>query len=372
MRTRKIIISISGVVILTAGIFLSGRLAKNGGDKAQQKKEVPKTAVRLMNVENKPIKSHIPITGRVVPKERIDLFAEVSGVAYYGARPFKTGMPFAKGEALLRIDAAEFKRSVTSRKSQYMSLLAQVIPDLKIDFPSIYDSWKEYLINLDIEKPLPPLPTVETEQQKLFLTGRDVYANYYSLKEAEERLKKYTILAPFNGILTESSINQGALVRTGQQLGEFIMAREFELEASVNYNDLQFLKPGMEVSLNNVNAGNSFAARITRINNKVDPNTQLVKVFLSIVNEDLRSGIYLEGKVLRETIPKAIRVPREALVDDSSVFLAKDGIAQLQKVEVHNQSQNEAIISGVADGSKVIIDEKTKAFDGAPVTEALN
>jgi len=375
MDKRKIIITVAGIVILVLA-FIGARLLSNGtgADSASAEKKTPQVAVRTQTVQNSTITSYIPLTGRVIPHEAVELYAEVTGVSTYGARPFKTGVAFKKGEVLLNIDDQEFRRSVISRKSQFMSLLSQVIPDLKIDFPEIYDPWKQYLEAFDIQQPMKPLPEAKTEQQRLFLSGRNVFSNYYSLKEAELRLSKYKIKAPYNGVLTEAMINQGTLVRVGQKLGEFIKTGIYELEASVSYQDMNYIKPGIDLQLMDVNGEEKYSARVTRVNEKVDPTTQMVKVFLTIKSPDLKSGVYLEGRLPKETYERAFEIPTDALLggEHDEVFVVKEGKAALQPVEVVSPGENRSIVRGLDDGVVLIIDKKTKAFTGTPVAEALN
>jgi RND family efflux transporter MFP subunit len=213
------------------------------------------------------------------------------------------------------------------------------------------------------------MPEVESEQLKLFLTGRKIYATFYDLKESEARLAKYTIRAPFDGALTETYINRSSLVRVGQQLGEFISYDDYELEASINVEDLRYFEIGSKVTFTDVRGIAEYVGTLVRINNKVDPNSQLVKVFFQIKDQSLRSGLYLQGTLNAKAYENAMRVTFEALVDASSVFLIEEGTAVLQPVEVLEKTPNEAIISGLKEGAKLILDNKNSAFAGSSVIE---
>ena len=371
MNKRKLIISLIGVVILAGGIALSGILAGAGG----QRKARPSSAdvgipVRTRTVSNGPVEAIISITGRVIAAEKIDLYAEVSGIATYGARPFKSGTQYNRGEILLKIDDSEFKRALASAKSQFMSTIAQVLPDLKLDYPDYYQAWRSYLVNFNVDGPLEALPEATDEQLRLFLTGRNIYATYYSILESETRLGKYLIRAPFTGSLTESSVNQGALVRTGQQLGEFIKSGRFELEASIAQGHLKYLKKGGNITFSEVNSSKTYNAKLVRINDKIDPGSQLVKVYFQLNDPSLKSGLYLEGKIGAATINNAVELPLQAIVDDTHVFIVQNDKAVKFPVAIADQTTDRAVIAGLENGVKVIIDKKNSAFEGSTVIEA--
>ena len=371
MNKRKLIISLIGVIILAGGIALSGILAGSGGKPNASSSSPAEVGipVRTRTVSNGPVEANISITGRVIPAERIDLYAEVSGIATYGVRPFKTGTKYNKGEVLLKIDDSEFKRSLASSKSQFMSTIAQVLPDLKLDYPDYYQAWRNYLLNFNIDERIKKLPGAADEQLKLFLTGRNIYSAYYNILESETRLTKYNIRAPFNGTLTESSVNQGALVRTGQQLGEFIKSGQFELEASIAQDHLRYLKNGGIITVSEVNSAKTYDAELVRINDKIDPGSQLVKIYFRLNDTGLRSGLYLEGKIGAATINNAVELPIQAMVDDGHVFIVENEKAVKSAVSVMDQSTDRVVIAGLKNGARVIIDKKNSAFEGSVVIE---
>jgi len=369
MQTRKLIISLAGVGILAAGIVISNVLSSGDENALDDESQHAATVVRTALVNNNDIGATIQITGRVIAAEKVDLFAEVTGVSNYGDKPFKAGNSFRKGQVLLRVDSRELASSLASAKSQFMSTLAKVLPDLKLDYTDVYPQWRKYLVNLNVDNPMPALPQVKNEQLKLFLTGRNVYSSYYSIREVETRLSKFVIRAPFNGTLTESSINQGTLVRTGQKLGEFIKNGLFELEGSILYNELNYLKISQTVELRDVNSNKVYLGKLARINEVIDPASQLIKVYFQLSDQSLKSGLYLEGDIPAFTVEGSVELPIQALVDNQFVFTVNDGIAMKQPVSIVTQDADSFIAKGLPEGAVVIIDKKNSAFEGSSVIE---
>ena len=368
MKRRQIYI-LSGILILVLAFVLSSRL---GEEEPEARPAVQdKVLVEVLQVSPDTVQSYVSLTGRVIPRDRIELFAEVGGIFIDRGTPFKEGYDYRKGEVLVQIDADEARQRLISSKSAFMNVLAQVVPDLKIDFPEIYEPWRAYLLGFNVNKPLPPLPKVNTERQQLFLTGRNVYSQYYALKEQEAQIGNYIIRAPFSGTLTEALINEGTLVRVGQKLGEYIKTDVYELEAAVSPTELQYLAKGDEVQLLLPNTNVSYTGRISRINASIDNETQTVKVYVQASHPNLKAGMYLQGRVRAQQFEQAVRLPRDVLVNGNSLFLIEDSSAVLKPVQVLKFSADEVILGGLPRQALVMKTSETAAFEGTKVTYHL-
>ena len=106
-----------------------------------------------------------------------------------------------------------------------------------------------YTDAFDLKKRTPPLPAFGSDGEKYFLVGRQLLNNYYSLRNLETRLTKFTIYAPFTGIVTEHNINLGALVRQGQLLGRFIKEGNYEVNLSLAVAFANSIAIGQTVNL---------------------------------------------------------------------------------------------------------------------------
>jgi len=370
MKRRKFFI-ILGVVILAGTVFLVSSISSNSSSKSNQKaSDKAQTAVVVDSKKSNAqvIQTYINVTGRLQPEDKIDIYAEVTGVLQNTGKPFKVGVPYRQGQVLVRINNDEALQNLNAQKNSFINSLAQVVPDLKIDYPDIYEQWKRYMLQIEMGKRLPALPEVESDQQKLFLTGRNIYTQYYNIKQLESRLDKYVIRAPFKGTITEVNINQGTLVRSMQKLGEFVKSGVYELEAAVNIDELDFIKPGKKVMLKPVKSDDEYEGTIARINERVNEQTQTVEVYVRVYGDNLLSGMYMEGNIAAEQFTNAIRVPRESLVNGNMIYMIRDSIARLQEIEILKTSEEDAIISGVASGTVLIIEEQNAAFEGTKVS----
>ncbi len=367
MNKRKLIISAAGLGVLLLSFLLAGQLKREAPDRSIKPGSIA-TAVASMDIAPGDVARSVKITGRLVPQSTVSLYAEVGGVAEFGPKPFKPGLRFSKGELLLKINADEMESGLASARSGFQSQLAGVIPDLKIDFADEAEAWTAYLENLQIDRPLPALPEVKDRKLNLFLSGRNIYTTYYNIKEAETRLDKHVLRAPFAGSLTSAQIDASSLVRIGQPLGEFISTGRYELEAGVSYRDIAALGVGSSFEMRDVNTGDTYKARVVRINDAVDPLTQQVKVYAEVISESARSGIYLEGDLVAQTFAEAAEIPAQALVDERYIFVVRDSTARLIPVEVMHRSAEKAIIGGIEGAEKLITSKHNEAFAGSKVS----
>ena len=134
---------------------------------------------------------------------------------------------------LININSQEFLATVKQSRSQLQNMIASVLPDIKLDFPENYANWELYFKNFSVNLNTKKMPEPKSDKEKFYLIGKGLQSLYYSVKNLEERLKKFTLIAPFEGTLIESYTTEGSLVSAGQKIGTFINSNLFELEVAV-------------------------------------------------------------------------------------------------------------------------------------------
>lgn len=370
LNTRRLIIVLA-IVILALAYFV-GQLFREAAEPPRRTPPAPpKPQVEMMEVRNADIPTRLEVQGELVAFDKIDIFTEVSGTLLHTEKPFKVGSYFPKGSVLIQVDDQEARLNLLSQKSSLLNAITQMMPDLKIDYPDSYGPWQEYLDNFDPEKPLTAFPKPRDKQEKYFVASRNLHSQYYSIKSAEERLSKFIVRAPFSGVITEATINPGALVRAGQKMGELMNTNNYELVATIPLSDLDYIRLGSRVDLQSRDITGTWSGRVKRISDQVDASTQTVKVFISVRGKALREGMYMLGQIDARDIKNAIRLPRRLLVEQKGVYAVEDQKLRLKPVEVVKITEEYAIVRGLADGTKVLKTPITGAFDGMQV-EAMD
>jgi hypothetical protein len=312
----------------------------------------------------------IPANGNLIAKNRFELYSEVQGIFESTAHDFKPGQYYKKGETLIRVNSSEYFASVQAAKSNLFNLITSIIPDLRLDFPDHFKVWDTYLKNFDMNKTTPPLPDIADEKVSYFITGRGILSAFYDVKNLEQRLLKYRLYAPFNGVLTEALVTKGTLVRSGQKLGEFIDPSVFELELAIGKTYTDLLKIGESVNLKTLEGNDSYVGQVTRINSRIDQTTQTVKVYVEVKAEGLKEGMYLEAEIKASDEPNAIRISRKLLINNSEIFVLRDSVLDIIKINPVFFSPNDVVIKGVPDGTKILSKPLASAFSGMLVKTA--
>ncbi|MFT7230169.1 MAG: multidrug efflux pump subunit AcrA (membrane-fusion protein) [Bacteroidia bacterium] len=358
-------------IILGAGIILLGWLIQvllsKKNDKAGPNISFQSKVVETTAATPATIVINIAVSGRLKATNRIELFAEVTGILEN--QDFNAGQSFSRGQNIASIDDSEYRAQLIAARSTFMGLISQSLADISMDYPAEASKWKNFLQEIKPNQNLPKLPSADNRQLKQFLSGRNILGNYYTIQSQEIRLNKYRISAPYSGTLSETAIDPGTLVRAGQKMGTFVQQGSYELEAAVTRNDLNFLKKGSKVTLKSAELDQEYIGTVSRINSTINPTTQQVSVFLTVRGKDLKEGLYLDAVINAGIAKDAIVVDRNMLRDGQSIYTVseKDSTLRVMTIEVISFSEDKAIIKGIASGVLLPKDQINGAFEGMKV-----
>lgn len=360
---RKIILFFLGVILIVASVFAAKAIIESNKRVRPKAAKIVKTVFSEV-ITNKTIPISIPANGTLTAKNRMEVYAEVQGIFRNSARDFKSGQKYNRGETLLSIDAAEYYASVQAAKSDFLNLVTSLMPDLRLDYPEAFPKWQDYLNTFDLSQSLSPLPEITSQNVNYFITGKGVHSRFYNVKNLEQRLGKYRITAPFNGILTEALVTKGTLIRQGQKLGEFIDPSVYELELSIEKSYSDLLTIGKEVALSTNDSDSEYIGKVTRINGKIDQATQTIKVFVEVKGSDLKEGMYLEANLQTKNATEAIEISRKLLLDESQIFIVKDSILDVIDVDPVHFSSKTVVVKGVPNGTRILSKSVPGAYAG--------
>ena len=363
----KTVRSIIAVLILGIAVLAGYFIATRDKDMPTEITKEVKT-VFVETVKNRTIPIVIPANGNLAPKNRLELYAEVQGVFRNSAHDFKPGQAYKRGQTLLNLDSSEYYASVQAAKSELYNLITSIMPDLRLDYPEYFQKWQDYLDGFDINKSTPELPETASDKERYFITGRGIFSSYYNVKNLEQRLGKYRIVAPFSGILTEALVNKGTLVRSGQKLGEFIDTSVYELEVAVSKRFSDLLEIGERVTLEDGNGNRTYEGKVVRVNGRVDQTTQTIKVFIEVQGSDtLKEGMFLQANLDARDEPDAISIPRQLLVDNSQLYIVRDSVLDLVDIQPVYFSDKEVVVKGLDDGTRYVSKSVPGAYAGMRV-----
>jgi multidrug efflux pump subunit AcrA (membrane-fusion protein) len=359
---RKLILVILGVLFISGAIYGAKMIINSKSKTRKAPSKVIKT-VFVDTVKNTSIPIIIPANGNLVAKRRVEIYSEVQGIFKPGSKLFKPGEKYQKNEAFISINDTEYYANVQLAKSNLYNSIAAVLADLRLDFPEVFLKWEAYLKSYDLNKPTPKLPKMVSEKENYFITGRSIVSNYYTVKNLEQRLSKYTISAPFEGILTEALVTEGTLIRSNQKLGEFIDPSIYEMEVSLSKTFASLLEVGETVELNNLERTRKYSGIVSRVNGSINSATQTIAVYIEIKNSSLKEGMYLEANLNAKKEKNAIEVNRGLLLDENKIFIVTDSVLDMINVRPVYFSNTKVVLKDIPDGTIIL----SSPFPGAYV-----
>jgi len=365
---RKVVISFGGLILLVILSLVIFRIMSRSKKKEEKVRDfLPTKYVETQSAEYKDYNAEFFATGRVISNRSIDIYSEVTGIMDISYDKFKVGNSFKKGDILIKIVDDETKLSYLAQKSDFLSLLTSIMSDLKIDYPDSYDKWNKYISNYSIEGPLADLPQVSSNKEKFFLASRKIFQTYYNLKNLEVRLNKYTIYAPTNGTVVESLVDAGTLIRVNQKLGKFSGIGDFELELSLTPESAELVSIGSPISAYSLENNRTYQGRLIRISRAIDPTTQTIKAYASITGDKIYEGMYMNAKIIGQSLKNVISVPRKAIYNNEFVYVNENGKLNKKNIELVKLGENIAYIKGLNNGEEIIVEPLTNVALGMKV-----
>lgn len=365
---KKKLIAIGTSILIIALAFFVVKLLPARDSAAKATHEVKSTIVDVIYPEVEDVDYKLTSTGKITAAERFEIFSQVEGQLLASAKVFREGKTYRKGDVMLAVDAEEFKMTLFSQKSNFMTLITSVLPDLKSDYPEAYKSWRAYVLKLDVNKKLPEMPVANDDQEKFYLSGKGIYSNYYTIQSSEEKLAKYTIHAPYNGIVISTEVEAGKAVRAGIEMGVFINPSLYDLEVTLPLSAVNDIKIGTETALTSSEINNTWTGKVIRIGGDIDELSQSVKVFIRTSGKNLKEGMFLTAHIGLAPFENAMSLPRKMIDDNNQVFIVEDGKLKHQKVNVLMRQGDVAIVEGLGNSIPVLSTVVKNAYDGMKVT----
>lgn len=370
MTKRKIIIVLSGLGIV-AFAFISMQLLASM--KPTPPKRPPVEVVRYVkaeSVEYSDMVSEIEAKGRLKSSSEIVISAEAAGEVLEGDIPFKKGQHFRKGDLLVKIYDEDDILLLKAKKSSFLTSIASVLPDFKITYTESYDNWIAFFESIDIDKDLPELPEIRSTQEKVLLASRNLLNDYYSIKSQEIILKRYKIYAPFNGTITDVTMEVGAVVNKGARLGQIINTSNMELEVPVELASAKWLKIGDAVKVQDESHSNVWDGKIIRKSKDVETTTQSISVFVGLKSTNsnpLYKGQYLTAKFSGIKLNDVMMLARNAVFNSNEVFIVADSVLAKKEIVVKKISRDNLYFNGLPVGTKLVTEPLINATENTKV-----
>jgi RND family efflux transporter MFP subunit len=248
--------------------------------------------------------------------------------------------------------------------------LANLLPDIKIDYPEYETQFRDFFTKIDVSKKLPEFPDFKSEKLEIFLASRNVLSDYYGIQKDELQLSRHTIIAPFNGTYSDVYIEEGAYTNMGGRVAHAIRTDILEIEVPLDKFDAEWVKINDKVKVYSDSRNAEWQGKVVRKSQFVDPNTQSQGIFVRINNTNkkpLLVGEYLNSVFPGHPIDNVMEIPRNAVFNANEVFIVEDGKIHIEMINIVKINEKSLIFNGIDEGKVLVMQPLINVLEGSEV-----
>lgn len=349
-------------VSLACLLSMIGLLGCTEQQAAQPPQGRPPTPVRVMAAVQKEVQRTVSLVGTAQPWKRSVVASEVGGLVK--AYPVKEGVFVKKGQVLaqLRTDTLKIRydsalASLGEAKARYEQAQKD-LDRIKLLFSKELVTQKEYDDALTQESAL---------RERLSQLDAEI-------REAQDRLTKSKILAPFSGWVVKEFTEIGQWVEEGGAVVELVDLSHVEVEVPLPEEYVRHVASGDRVTaVFDGLPGMEIQGKVFSVVAQADPVARTFPVKVDLANPELRIK---SGMVARVTLAvgspyAAVVIPKDALVlkgGKEYVFVVKDGtVAQMTVKPLTHFDALVEVDGPVKEGMQVVVSGNERLLPGQPV-----
>lgn len=364
-RTSIALVVLVGAAAAAAYAMRSFWTGDNASAQAPQRVRI--VSVELAKAERKSVPVDVDSIGTVTPISSVALKSRVETTIT--SVHFEDGAKINEGDLLFTLDSRQIDAQIEQAEgtvARDQAQLAGAERDVR-RFSDLIGKGATTQVNVDNAK-----------TQVDILAGT-VRADQSALDNLKVQ-KSYTIIrAPFSGRISAANVKVGNFVRPADTtpLATINQMAPVYVSFAVPQRVLGDLREAMRAGTTKViatipNSGRSETGKVAMVENSVDSTTGMVTVrgIMDNANETLWPGILVQTKLIIRT-EDGVVVPTVAVQRSQTgnfVFIVKDGVAQVQPVQVDRTFQGLSVItSGLSGNEDVVVDGQLLLTQGTRV-----
>lgn len=380
-------LSLKATLLICALLILAGSVALvlifNTEPVVKREAAVRETAmlVEVTTAEAGAFRPTIKAMGTVIPSREIMLNPRVSGEVVEVSASFVPGGIIQKDEMLVRIDDTDYRTALLQRQGE----LQQAVAEMEIeqgrqdiaerDFRQLKKEIRAENKALVLREP--QLKSAEAEVQM----ARAAEA------QAELELQRTILKAPFDAQVLSREVNLGSQVATGDPLARLVGLDTYWIETTIPLDKLRWLsfsdgniQQGSPVSVRLRNAwpdGQEREGYLYRLVGELEDDTRMARVLVAVEDPlarragsenipQLMLGAFAECRILGREISNVLRLNRDYVRADDTVWLMRDSRLAIQSVDIVFRDEEYAyILSGLNARDQVVTTNLATVKDGA-------
>ena len=371
------------ILLITILILYTLKFTENTNPIAE--KTIEPSIVETLNIELKSIMPEYLFYGNVKGMNEVEVISKLKGKIVKVSPKILDSSNFKKGEVVFQIDSFKFKKELVKQKARLKELkneldnsnliYKEVLTQLELSEKDYSRKKKLYgdiittknledsLLNLSLtkSKELDSKAKVQSIQIEIDIVKAQIEIEKRNLNDTKYR-------APFDGKVSNSSIEVGAQLSAGKALGEFINTSFLNIEFFVGesvYADLgNVIGKDIEIFWRNSSYKSQYNGKIFNIDSTINKERSGLSMYARIEDIDtldpIRPGVFVEVLIKGKAFKKAFLVNENFIYEDNYVYILKGENPIKRKVKIKGAIGNKLIIAGdIFDGEKLIITRLT-------------
>jgi RND family efflux transporter MFP subunit len=373
-----VLLALSGGVTLGGWRYVSQRSAALAASE-QRRDLVPSLRLAAVRASADDVVVSLPATTSAFSVA--DIFARASG--YIEKREVDIGDRVKKGQLLAQIVAPELDHQIDQaeatlkqleasvRQAQANRDLAQVTWDR--DSGLVQKGW------VTPQQGDTDRLTLQAREAAVGVAQANVASQRAQLKVLYQQKDYQSVVAPFDGVITQRNVDVGSLVQADATSGTFMFtimqSNVIRTQVYVPQDQAYGLAPGVGAVVRVPEIPDrTFPGKVTRIADALQPGTRTLLTEVDIPNPDgaLSPGMYctIELHIPRKT--PSLLVPADAVIFNNGglqVAVVENGVAHIRKISVVRDLGTEIEVrDGVNPGDQVVLNPPVDLVDGGRVT----
>jgi RND family efflux transporter MFP subunit len=341
----------------------------------EQQNFVPNVRVAPVRASDSAMVVSLPAT--TLAFAAANIFARANG--YIEKRQVDIGDHVKAGELLVQITAPELDHQIAQNEAtlrQNQATLQQTIASR--DLANVTNTRDSDLVKkgwVTAQQGDTDRLTLQAQEAAVAVAQSNIAAQQNLIRVLNQEKAYQSVIAPFDGIITQRSVDIGSLVQGGTTFMFTLMQSDvIRTQVYVPQNAAFGVQPGVEAVIRVPEMpDHTFPGEVTRLSDALAPGTRTLLTEIDVPNPEgiLRPGMYctVELHIPRKT-PSFI-VPADAIIFNANglqVAVVENGIAHLRKVTVARDLGTEVEVrDGVQIGDLVILRPMVDLADGSKV-----
>jgi membrane fusion protein (multidrug efflux system) len=305
------------------------------------------------------------VSGELRPINRVVLRARDSGkVQDISARE---GQAVRTGDVLVRFETNELQSALEQRESDHDVAHAELLLAMQT---------LTRIVQL-VQKNVAAEDRLDKAKSEIASTTARLRGLSAQVDMARTALHDAQVLAPFDGVVSKRSVDQGARVSADAELFTIVDTTTLEAKVLVSTRDVPRVSTGQTAELQIDGFGKqSFSGRVVRISPVADDGTRLVPVYIRLSNPSrhLVGGMFATGSILLRQNEDRIVIPAASLRKGETgayVLKLEKGYLVRQPVTVGSkwdEGESLEISDGLAAGDTIVTVPLPELQPHTPVT----